>query len=706
MSSMSDDIVNLRQAGVSLVIDLDTHGMPRVLHWGADLGDLSDDDRATLRALAVTGRRGTASPAPSGPTLLPAQVDGWQGRPGVRGHRDRTWPHLRLAPSKIAAEGATVVIDATDEQAEVSVQSEITLTAQGVVRIRHTLTNDGGTPWEVGGIRAVLPVPDRTAELLDFTGRWSLEKVPQRTAFTHGIRSLESRRGRTGHSSTGLLASGTAGFGFNSGEVWAVHAAWSGNTVHDAERLPEGWSTLGSGELLDDGEVVLAPGESYQTPTAHFVYSSDGLDGVSDRLHTMLRARPQHPSSPRPLVLNIWEAVYFDHDLDKLKELADIAARVGVERYVVDDGWFLGRRDAKAGLGDWYVDPDVWPDGLHPLVDHVRSLGMEFGLWFEPEMANPQSKLAKEHPDWLLHDAARVPAEQRNQHVVDVANPEVYDYLLERISSLVDEYKIDYIKWDHNRDFLESIHGGHAGVHDQTVAVYRLLDELRERHPDLEIESCASGGGRVDLGILERTDRVWTSDSTDPIDRQAMQRWTSLLLPLEYVGAHVSSPRNHITGRVTDLDLRLATAMFGHAGIEWDVSTCTPEDLEALEAWATTYKRLRALLHSGRLVRLDDLDPACYAQGVVGDGHAVYSYVATATLTPERPPRLRLIGLDDRSYQVTVIQTLTSAQPLGVAPEWLADGGVTLPGHVLSTLGLTMPLLRPQQVFTVEAIAV
>ncbi len=704
---MDDRVVVLARAGAALVLDLETPWLPRVLHWGADLGD--GVDGAALRAAAVPGRRGGAPPEPAAPSLLPAQADGWPGRPGIAGDRDRAYPHLRLVPDSVtvAPDGGGVEVASRDEAAGVSVVSSLVLDEAGVLRVRHTLTNDGGTAWSMGGLRAVLPVPDHAAELLHFSGRWGLEKIPQREAFLPGIRSLETRRGRTGHSHTGLLVAGTSGFGFGSGEVWGVHAGWSGWTVHDAERLSEGWSTLGAGELLAPGEVVLAPGESYATPDVYFVYSDAGLDGLSARLHASLRARTSHPSTPRPLVLNTWEAVYFDHDMEKMARMADVAAAVGVERFVVDDGWFLGRRDDLAGLGDWYVDPDVWPRGLHPLVEHVKSLGMQFGLWVEPEMANPKSRLVDEHPDWLLHDPARVPREWRHQHTVDVADPEVYAYLLERLDALVSEYGIDYLKWDHNRDLLEAVHDGHAGVHEQTAAVYRLLDELRSRHPSLEIESCSSGGARVDLGIIQRTDRVWASDSNDPLDRQAIQRWTSLLLPPELIGAHVGPSHTHVSGRITELQLRCATALFGHAGIEWDITECSDDELALLTEWAAAYKRLRPLLHTGRVVRADT-DDAHVLHGVVGPGQAVYGYVALTTMTADIPPRLRLPGLDpDVTYRVTPIGALSSPLPRWARPAaWLESGAVELPGRVLTTAGLQAPPLNPAQVLTLELTAV
>src|SRR5215216_6486130 len=261
-----------------------------------------------------------------------------------------------------------------------SLPAEFTLHESGVLALR-------------GEGLMTLPVPAAAAEILDLTGRWCRERHPQRRPFDHGTWLREQRRGRTGHDAPLLLVAGTPGFSWRSGEVWGVHLAWSGNSVWRADRPVDGVATLGAGELLEPGE------EAGDPPWLYAVWSDRGLDGLSARLHELIRARPSHPRRPRPVVLNTWEAVYFDHRLDRLTELADVAALIGVERFVLDDGWFRGRRDDTAGLGDWYVDEDVWPSGLHPLVSHVRGLGMEFGLWVEPEMVNLNSDIARAHPD-------------------------------------------------------------------------------------------------------------------------------------------------------------------------------------------------------------------------------------------------------------------------------------------------------------------
>jgi alpha-galactosidase len=494
--------------------------------------------------------------------------------------------------------------------------------------------------------------------------------------------------------------------------VWAVHVGWSGNHISYAERWPLGEAVLGAGELLLPGEVVLGPGEEYATPWMYAAYSSDGLDGIANSFHRYLRARPSHPGPdrPRPVVFNTWEAVYFDHDPDRLRDLAEAAVAIGVERFVLDDGWFRHRRDDTAGLGDWYVDETVWPEGLGLLIGHVRSLGMEFGLWVEPEMVNPDSDLYRAHPDWILEVSGRLPLGRRHQQVLDLANPAAYDYVRSRLDALLSEYDIGFLKWDHNRDLVDAGHLERPGVHAQTLAVYRLLDELRSAHPGVEIESCSSGGARVDLGILERTDRVWPSDCNDALERQTIQRWTGLFVPPELVGSHIGPPQAHTTGRVQGLSFRATTALFGHAGIEWDITAASPEEIATLVSWTTFYKQQRRLLHTGQVIHADHPDPAVAVHGVIANDRveALYAYVQLATSEFAVPVPARLPGLDPtQSYRVAPIHP--AGPPLTIQhlpPPWYAAGEVTLPGGVLGLVGLTMPALGPEQALLLQVTAV
>ncbi|MDM8323203.1 alpha-galactosidase [Bifidobacterium pullorum] len=357
------------------------------------------------------------------------------------------------------------------------------------------------------------------------------------------------------------LIAGTEGFCFGSGSMLGVQPAWSGNTVLAVDRITEDGTAVFAGELVQPGEVVLTTGDTYTTPWIVITACNDGLDGVAHSLHAWERSLPAHPAS-QPVTLNVWEALYFDQDPDVVLDLVGRAARLGVERFVLDDGWFHARRTDTAGLGDWWVDRSVWPDGLKPLADAIHDHGMQFGLWFEPEMVNPDSDLYREHPDWVLQATGRLPLPHRNQQVLDLTNPDAFAHVLEQISIVLGECGVDYVKWDHNRDLLEAgtnTRGGAPAVHEQTVAYYRLLDTLRGRFPNIQWESCASGGGRIDLGVIEHVERVWTSDMTDALSRQRIQPWRVAAcprpgpegaLPAAVGGAGGRGPRGRIAGGV------------------------------------------------------------------------------------------------------------------------------------------------------------
>ncbi len=464
---------------------------------------------------------------------------------------------------------------------------------------------------------------------------------------------------------------------------------------------------IGGGELLLPGEVRLARGESYASPWVYAAYG-DGLDDQAARFHRHLRARDTHPRRDRPMTINVWEAVYFDHDLARLTDLADRAAALGVERYVLDDGWFRHRRDDHAGLGDWYVDEGVWPDGLGPIIDHVTGLGMEFGIWFEPEMVNEDSDLARAHPEWIMATGGRLPVRARDQQVLDLAIPEAYAHVLERMTAILSENDIAYIKWDHNRDLVDAgiSPRGAAGVHLQTLAAYPLMDELKARFPGLEIESCSSGGSRVDLGVLERTDRVWVSDCIDPLDRQTMMRWTMQLLPPELMGSHIASGVSHTTGRAHRLAFRAGSALYGHLGIEWDLAQATDEENADLAAWIALYKEERALMLTGTVVRADESDPTLLVYGAVASDAASALFFLASIGRSEVSPRGRFLlpGLDPaRRYRVEPVRVGTP-EPGFAAPAWW--DGVELTGRALAASGLHAPLMLPESIAILRVTAV
>jgi alpha-galactosidase len=709
-------VVRLAAAGTALVLALSPETMPVVLHWGADPGELSPTAlselaRASLPPLATNGVDAGYMIG-----LLPEAWTGWTGTPGLSGHRaGRSWSPkfspstVEITPNPVG--GGTVEIVAFDESVDLSIGLVVEMLPSGLVRMRASLTNTGQSTYTLDALHLALPVPARAEQLTDLAGRWAKERVVQQRAFAVGSTVREGRHGRTGADAATLLTAGTPDLDFDGGEGWSMHVAFSGNHRLVAERAFSGERLLLGGELLLTGEIQLASGETYETPHVYAAYGR-GLDAIASRFHTHLRSRLRHPVSARPVVMNVWEAVYFDHDLDRILALADLAAEAGVERFVLDDGWFGARRDDTAGLGDWTPSEEIWGGGrFSALADAVHSRGMQFGLWFEPEMVNLDSDLARAHPEWLLQVPGRLPVQARHQQVLDLTHPGAYQHVRSQIVAMVREYGIDYIKWDHNRDLIDagSTLTGRAGVHEQTLAVYRLLDEIRDDCPGLEIESCSSGGARVDLEILEHTDRVWASDCIDAHERQEIQRWTAQLLPPELVGSHIGADRAHTTARRLDLTFRAMTALFGHLGIEWDLTQASPSERAELADWVAYYKRTRGLIHHGTVVRRSLEGGALWLHGSVSPDRADALYLLTLRERPVTWPvgAVLLPGLDrERLYRVLPDGPGEVDTDPRRFPAWWADG-VELTGAVLADVGLQVPALDPDQavLIRVEALS-
>lgn len=572
-------------------------------------------------------------------------------RPGVRGYRESggSWSPRLLIDKLPETSGTTLIYHASDRSAGLALTSEIESLPGGALRIRSTIVNIGAGRYSLEGLEVRIPLSDNMTEILDFTGRHAHEREAQRHEVLDGLWLKEGRTGRPDFNGSTIIV-GTPGFGFSHGRVLMVQLAWSGNAVLGVDRDSDTNAGIIAGELLLPGEIILNEGCSYSTPWVVVAASGEGLDGAMDQIHQWERSLPAHPLV-QPVTLNVWEAVGFRQDSDKLCHMADLAASVGVERFVLDDGWFHARRDDRAGLGDWWVDSDAWPDGLHPLVDHVHGLGMEFGLWFEPEMVNSDSDTFRAHADWILRAAGdRRPLEWRNQQVMDLTNPETFSHVYESMCRVFDEYPVDAVKWDHNRPLTDAgskLRGYAPAVHGQTLAYYRLMGLLRSRYPRIQWESCASGGGRIDLGVVERVQRFWASDMTDALERQRIQEWTVQTVAPEYVGAHVSQPVSRQTGRLFSLDFRALTAVFFGFGVEWDITQASTEDLDRLRDWVGWYKGNRGFLHTGRFFRCDSADPMVRGYGVVarnGSG-ALLVHMQCGESTSNRGVSLRVPGL-------------------------------------------------------------
>lgn len=690
----------------SCVILACVEGAPlSVLYWGAALP--LGVDGAALEGLSE--RQGMHGVADISLPLSLAMEPGL-GHPmfhGFAAHREgKDWGSV-FAVAKVEPRDHGAKVACSDERTRLGLEYEIDFDGNsGVLRIRSTLTNYGETPLDLNDMMtACLPVPDMMSDIIGFTGRWTQEFTQERVQRYAATYLRENRSGRTSHFSYPAIWLAAADTNESAGEAYGFHLAFSGNHRLRVDSLTDGRVLASLGALLLPGEVRLAPGESYASPEIVAAYSGTGLSALSRKFHDHVRTkllRPDMRSKPRPVHYNTWEAVYFDHDIAKLKELATRAAEIGVERFVLDDGWFGGRRHDRAGLGDWTVSRDVYPDGLGPLVAHVTGLGMEFGLWFEPEMVNPDSDLYRAHPDWILglEGVENVPF--RSQLALDISRQEVADYLFDAIDAILRDHDIRYIKWDNNRDLSHpGGQGGTVRAFAQVQALYALLNRVRSAHPHVEIESCSSGGARADMGVLAHSDRVWTSDSNDALDRQVIQRGASFSLPLEVLGCHVGPAKCHVTGRRLSMEMRAATAFMGHMGLELNLLTERAADLDVLKKAIDLHKKHRALLHDGDFYRLNSA-PQLIANGVVARdmSEAIYSVAYVASDAKVLPGRLKFDGLDpERAYRLQLIwpsNWQAVKGPSAIETLNLIGEGAIFSGAALMHHGLQLPHAFPE----------
>jgi alpha-galactosidase len=510
---------------------------------------------------------------------------------------------------------------------------------------------------------ATLHLPNGTCELTSVTGAWGREFTTQRERLPLGLRILESRTVQTGHAANPFFLLNRPGRAWEeSGVVYFGLLAYSGNWRITVEQLPSLDVRVHAGYNPFDFELKLAPQERHVTPALVCGVSLNGWGGASRRSHAFTRERvlprPERDSSVRPVLYNSWEATYFDLSVAGQTELARKAAAIGVELFCVDDGWFGARRNDYAGLGDWVVSPAVFPEGLDPLIAEVHRLGMKFGLWVEPEMINADSDLYRQHPDWVLHFPGRPRTEARHQLVLDFGRTEVVEYIFQALDRLLAQYPLEFIKWDMNRYVREP--GSVAGKdiwRKHVEGVYTIMDRLRQKYPRLDIQSCSGGGGRIDLGILARTDQVWTSDNTDALDRIRIQEGYSLAYPARCMEAWVTHSHNHQTGRISPLSLRFDVAMRGALGIGASLNELDEAELAEYANYIAFYKRIRHIIQDGDLYRLQRLEEygASVIQYVLPNGReAVYSIaVREHQLGWFRPPA-PLKGLDPAAAYVVL----------------------------------------------------
>lgn len=540
----------------------------------------------------------------------------------------------------------------------------------------------------------VIEAPQTSNEMLDYGGHWGSEFRSQRTPWVTGVHLRESRVGTTSHAHFPGLMIPTAGSSENLGSCYGFHYGWSGGHRMIAEQLQDGRKQIQFGNTENS---ELNPLTSFETAKLYISHSGAGLGGVGrifrDFVSNSIVDLPI--GSIRPVHYNCWEAVYFDHNIEELKEIATLAADIGAERFVLDDGWFKGRNSATSSLGDWYVDEHKYPDGMHPLVKHIHSNGMTFGLWFEPEMVSPDSDLFRSHPEWILGDISQTLG--RAQYVLDISINEVQEYLFERIDSILNEYPIEYIKWDHNRvlPYPDA---------SQTRALYSLLDRIRESHSGLEIETCSSGGGRIDYGILEHTQRVWLSDSNDALERLRIQHEALLWLPIHVTGSHVGPKVCHTSGRELPMSFRAWVSAQRHMGFEMDPKELSSEDKVILKSVTQWWKKNREWMMSANILRLPCIDKTVIAEiqvNLQGDHFVVFAGQSSASELSSSVP-LVLAGLDSKSMYNISVHNKKEIKSLGKSDEGLMNKNLMLSGQFLMTKGLQLPKVFPANMLVIE----
>ena len=665
----------------SLVLEGTGTGAPLWRYWGPRLaGEICPGPALTEQGF----HPGFHLDPPERLSLFPGGGLGWFGRSALEAHRAGRDYTLALETQSAEQVGNALQFVLADPIVGIEVELKLALDPMSDVLTCSTrLANRGTATLDVQWLAsAVLPLPPAANRVRYFGGRHAGEFEPCEDLLGLGTWSRTNRHGLTSHSAFPGAVVAEPGTTAHAGTAYAAQLAWSGNHTQEIERCDDGGRQWQLGLALAPGELRLAPGETIDAPHVMATCSAQGWQGAARNFHEAARAKITWPGGrrkPRPVHFNTWEGCYFDHDEAALRGLADRAAALGVERFVLDDGWFHRRNDDTTSLGDWWPDAAKYPGGLKPLADHVTGLGMEFGLWFEPEMVNPDSELYRAHPDWALQLAGRPLQLSRNQLVLDLTRAEVRDYLFDAIAKVLREVPVAYIKWDHNRDLVAAGDpSGQAVFRRQVLAFYGLLARLRSAFPAVEIESCAGGGGRIDMGVLPYVQRFWASDNIDALSRIEIQRGFLQFLPPEVMGSHIGASPAHTTGRCHSLDFRAAVALQGHLGVELDLAKLDAAETARVAQWIAFYKAWRHLLHAKVWTGTGE-DGLCWHAAGSGDEWLLIVYRTQPSRLRFAPPARLPFALPDRTYAVQRIGPERSEETHSYSGSWLARHGLTVP---------------------------
>ncbi len=673
----------------SYAMGLGADGQLRHLYWGAPLARVDEAPAAEpVRDLSSFDPRAMREREE-----FPAWGGARYDEPALKvtrddGNRDVV---LRYASHRIHDNDLDITLRDIRDPIEVTLHYRV-YPEHGVVGRSATVVNRTAGPLTLESAQSAawyLPA-GRAYQLTYLSGRWAAESQIIREPIHPGMKVLESRKGHTSHNLNPWFAIDAGDAAEESGRVWFGALAWSGNWRITVEQTPYDQVRVTGGFNPFDFAWPLRPGESLDTPEFYGGFSEAGWGGASRLLHRFERealAPGGAGARLRPVLYNSWEATEFEVSEAGQKLLAEKAARIGVELFVMDDGWFGRRNNDKAGLGDWSVNPQKFPNGLKGLVDHVNRLGMDFGLWVEPEMVNPDSDLYRSHPDWVINFPGRPRRELRNQLVLNLARDEVKEYIFGVLDQLAAEYNIRYFKWDMNRSFSEPGWPEVAPADQRKLWVayvrnlYEIMDRLRARHPRLEIESCSGGGGRIDLGMLRRVDEFWTSDNTEAFDRLRIQEGFSQAYAPKFMSAWVTDVPN-MNGRSTPLQYRFLVAMQGALGIGANLNQWRDEDFALATRMVALDKQIRATVQTGDLYRL--LSPrngdVTANQYVAADGKqaVLFAFRHSQQYNTAAAP-IRLLGLDERAmYRVQSVDGKVVEKPAALSGAYLRSAGLRL----------------------------
>lgn len=528
------------------------------------------------------------------------------------------------------------------------------------------LVNDGESALQVHkALSMSLDMADDRYELLQLSGSWARERHIHKRKLVPGMQSVESRRGSSSHMQNPFIALLSEGATEQHGEVYGISLVYSGSFVAGAEVDQFRSARVFAGINPFDFGWRLEPGQAFQTPEAIMMYSNQGLGGMSRSYHDLYRSRlcrGVFRDQARPILVNNWEATYFNFNADKIEAIARAGQELGIELFVLDDGWF-GKRDSdNSSLGDWFVDRRKLPNGLEDLVQRVNNLGMRFGLWFEPEMVSPDSELYRSHPDWCLHVEGRRRTQARQQLILDLSRADVQEYIVNSLSGILSSAPITYVKWDMNRNMTEigsallPADRQRETAHRYMLGLYAVLERITTDFPHILFESCSGGGGRFDPGMLYYMPQTWTSDNTDAISRLKIQYGTSIVYPVSSMGAHISAVPNHQVGRITPLETRGDIALSGNFGYELDLTKFSNEEKAIVKDQISLYKQIRHLVQFGDFYRLlspfEGNDTAwMFVSKAKDEAFVVY----VSILQEPYPPlgRFKLQGLDpEKSYRL------------------------------------------------------